>query len=286
MKQNKYIRMSEKLSEKYGLPISVKELSEPNGEKNIDLVPDELHPNDGFSIRMKLGWRSIDSFLIIGRFAGPLIENFGNASDGMKQNFCLLTKRIVDDGAQITFKINDYPCSVSNHDSWPKDQWTRIELTLSKSPLVYDENNQEDVELLISNWGGRLLGCVLCLSPLEEIKVESEDLYSEGLPEGAKTTVTVNRFERSRFNRTTCIDYYGSRCKACGLDFEKHYGSIGTGFIHVHHIVPISKLGPDYRINPITDLVPVCPNCHYMLHRSDPPMLVEELAKLIENSKK
>ena len=42
------------------------------------------------------------------------------------------------------------------------------------------------------------------------------------------------------------------------------YGEIGEGFIHVHHIIPVSRLviEKDYKINPIEDLIPVCPNCH------------------------
>ena len=33
----------------------------------------------------------------------------------------------------------------------------------------------------------------------------------------------------------------------------------------------------EYRLNPETDLVPVCPNCHAMLHTSEPPLSVDEL---------
>ena len=51
------------------------------------------------------------------------------------------------------------------------------------------------------------------------------------------------------------------------MDFENMYGELGKGFIHVHHIVPISMIGKEYKIDPIKDLVPVCPNCHAMLHR-------------------
>ncbi|MBQ7426534.1 MAG: HNH endonuclease [Prevotella sp.] len=65
------------------------------------------------------------------------------------------------------------------------------------------------------------------------------------------------------------------------MDFEEKYGEIGRGFIHVHHLIPISSIGEDYVIDPINHLVPVCPNCHNMLHRKDPPLTPEELKKLI-----
>ena len=49
------------------------------------------------------------------------------------------------------------------------------------------------------------------------------------------------------------------------------------GFIHIHHLIPLSGIKQDYRLNPETDLIPVCPNCHAMLHRRDPPFTPEEL---------
>ena len=66
------------------------------------------------------------------------------------------------------------------------------------------------------------------------------------------------------------------------------HGEIGKNFIHVHHLTPISTIGKEYELNVDTDLVPVCPNCHYMLHRKDPPYTIEELKdKLyeVENAK-
>ena len=73
-------------------------------------------------------------------------------------------------------------------------------------------------------------------------------------------------------------------CHICGFDFEKTYGAVGKRFIHVHHITPVSELGPDYRINPEKDLIPVCPNCHAMLHRRKPPYLPEELRSVINKT--
>jgi 5-methylcytosine-specific restriction protein A len=95
--------------------------------------------------------------------------------------------------------------------------------------------------------------------------------------EGAKTTVTINAYERSPKARAACIAHYGFKCAVCGFDFVEAYGSIGEGFIHVHHHVPIGRLGAEYRIDPIEDLIPVCPNCHAMLHRTEPALTIEQL---------
>ena len=111
---------------------------------------------------------------------------------------------------------------------------------------------------------------------------EAGVLFDAGhdLPEGAKTRVEVNRYERSRRAREECLLHHGYACRVCGLRFEERYGEIGQGFIHVHHTTPLAEVAgtPEYRLNPVSDLVPVCPNCHAMLHRiSDSTLTVEEL---------
>lgn len=83
--------------------------------------------------------------------------------------------------------------------------------------------------------------------------------------EGAKKSIYVNSYERNSKAREECIAYHGFNCKVCGINFEDEYGSIGVGFIHVHHIVPLSEIKKEYILNPQKDLIPVCPNCHAMI---------------------
>ena len=105
----------------------------------------------------------------------------------------------------------------------------------------------------------------------------------ESFFEGVKRQVTVNSYERDHKARLQCIKIHGTACSVCGIDFEKMYGELGKGFIHVHHIVPIHSIGQGYKVNPATDLVPVCPNCHAMLHRgmNGEARSIEELKSLI-----
>ena len=97
--------------------------------------------------------------------------------------------------------------------------------------------------------------------------------------EGTVMQVLINKFERNRETRQKCIEAHGCYCHVCGLDFAKKYGEIGKGFIHVHHLIPISTIREDYVVDPINDLIPVCPNCHAMLHRTGngTTLSVEEL---------
>ena len=77
--------------------------------------------------------------------------------------------------------------------------------------------------------------------------------------EGATLHVLVNRYERDPKARAKCIEHHGTRCAICKLDFETRYGEIGQGFIHVHHLRPLGRLESSYRLDPVKDLVPVCP---------------------------
>lgn len=110
-----------------------------------------------------------------------------------------------------------------------------------------------------------------------------EDCY-----EGAKSSMIVNKYERSSIARQKCVEKHGYQCKVCGMDFEKTYGIIGKDFIHVHHIVPISKIGKNYKIDYEKDLIPVCPNCHAMLHHGDDGRVlsIEELKDILKKNKK
>jgi len=99
--------------------------------------------------------------------------------------------------------------------------------------------------------------------------------------EGSRLRVEVNIYERSREARNKCVAHYGARCLVCDFDFEAAYGDIGKGFIHVHHLVPLSEITKSYIVDPIRDLWPVCPNCHAMIHRRIPAFSISELRKLI-----
>jgi predicted HNH restriction endonuclease len=66
------------------------------------------------------------------------------------------------------------------------------------------------------------------------------------------------------------------------FDFVDYYGDLGDGFIHVHHRRLIAECGGEYVVDPIADLIPVCPNCHAMLHRGTTPPSVEELSQIYD----
>ena len=116
---------------------------------------------------------------------------------------------------------------------------------------------------------------------VEDFVSPEEIAKSAELVEGGTKTISVNVYERNPKARRECIGHFGCICSVCGFDFEKKFGAIGKGFIHVHHLRDLASIGKSYIINPQEDLRPVCPNCHAMLHKSKPAYRIEELKELI-----
>lgn len=108
---------------------------------------------------------------------------------------------------------------------------------------------------------------------------------SQQFVEGAKRQVIVNAFERSDAARRACIDHWGERCSVCSMLFEEMYGELGAGFIHVHHLRPLAATRKQYKVDPVKDLRPVCPNCHAMLHQDSPPLSIDQLRESLSNSR-
>ncbi|MCY3022271.1 MAG: hypothetical protein NTW87_24940 [Planctomycetota bacterium] len=100
--------------------------------------------------------------------------------------------------------------------------------------------------------------------------------------EGSVQRILVNRYERDPRARQECIRHYGTTCFLCGFDFVAAYGEVMTGFIHVHHLNSLASVGADYQVNAVQDLRPVCPNCHAVLHRREPPYSLDEVRGFLQ----
>lgn len=119
--------------------------------------------------------------------------------------------------------------------------------------------------------------------PREYLPKDSFDVHPEEIlepsryKEGSTKEVSVNVYERSAPARRACVAHYGFNCSVCNMSFYEFYGDIGTEFIHVHHLKSLASVDDEYDVDPITDLRPVCPNCHAMLHRQNPPLAIDDL---------
>jgi 5-methylcytosine-specific restriction protein A len=108
-------------------------------------------------------------------------------------------------------------------------------------------------------------------------QVPSTDSYREG----AATQVLVNGYERNEQARRACIEHFGAVCQVCRFDFSQFYGPMGRGVIHVHHLAQLAHRDGEYEVDPIRDLIPVCPNCHAMIHLTREPLAIEVLQALV-----
>ncbi len=116
-----------------------------------------------------------------------------------------------------------------------------------------------------------------------EIKLDDDaGLSFETKTEGQKQFVYTTKYERDPTLRKDAIIIHGTICYVCAMDMGKMYGELGNGFIHIHHKRPISLGGGPVKVDPKTDLVPLCPNCHSIVHRKKGVVLdVDELRKMI-----
>ena len=115
--------------------------------------------------------------------------------------------------------------------------------------------------------------------------VTKSDLDSnlKELHEGAPITVELTKYERNKEARLLCIKHYGAKCAICGFDFGKIYGDAFEGMIEVHHKIPLYEIKEDYIVDPINDLIPVCPNCHSAIHsKKNGFYTVEELKQKLK----
>lgn len=69
---------------------------------------------------------------------------------------------------------------------------------------------------------------------------------------------------RSAWLRDECLRIKGSKCEICGFDAANIYGEEFAEKIHIHHLNPISQ--NEKHETTLNDLIPVCPNCHMILH--------------------
>ena len=111
--------------------------------------------------------------------------------------------------------------------------------------------------------------------------ISASETYTEGRP----LTKESLAWERDPRARRRCIAIHGTACAVCGFDFGKTYGPEFAGKIEVHHLHPLSEIREEHETDPVRDLVPVCPNCHRMLHSSPDGGVfsIEELKSLMKN---
>lgn len=274
-------RLAEMLTARFRLALTPEVRRVADSEIACVRAEDVPVPN-GFAVQVTAGWRSVDAEFAPDKFAGDLIRSMGVADEAARQAFARVAHAFASTGARVSLRINQ--TAVTDFSVLPAAPWIGFELKVHRMSAAGTEG-PDALQLEAADVAAICLALVLALLPLEEEDTVTPALFELGLPEAAKTRVEVNRYERNPVNRAACIAIYGSICGACDLDFGRTYGSLGEGYIEVHHVVPVSKMTAGYVVDPARDLVPLCANCHAMVHRRDPPVPLDELRSLLGRGK-
>jgi 5-methylcytosine-specific restriction protein A len=259
---------ADRLAARFGVRLT-SEMTGLDSDLGLSLRVEDIEAPNGFRISIKRGWRSIDATFVPDTFASGLMKTLCDDNSERRNEFSSIFMAFTESGTKCVVRIDEKTADSKN---LPTGKWTKFELNCSKLSDKSDE--QRDSEEV----AGACLALLLSLLPIAD---DENSPLGQGLPEGALTRVAVNRYERRPANRAAAIAAHGALCKACGFDFAKFYGVLGEGFIEVHHRTPVSGLGENVVIDPVRDLVPLCSNCHQMVHREDPPIPVEKLRELL-----
>lgn len=161
-------------------------------------------------------------------------------------------------------------------------------------PYVYESGQAE-----IMGYGHQRTACLTDLNP-DDLWVKSGSAVANGqnirwtlagcaepptakdaiYKEGRRFSVVSTVIERNPIARQKCIDHFGCKCYVCKFEFKRTYGELGGNYIHVHHKTDIATRDGEHDVDPVRDLVPLCPNCHAMVHQKMPSIPVEELAAM------
>ncbi len=165
------------------------------------------------------------------------------------------------------------------------------------SEIEEDYGSIEELIREILQYEGEGLPAGLQLGPSQSEKIAKESLQVDDIAHGTVDEETVPdsegrmriglhaSYERSPKNRERAIEIHGTVCEVCEFDFDEVYGhEYADGYIQIHHLKPLSK--HEGKVDPETDLVPLCANCHAMAHRKrDTLTSIEELKARIEKAK-
>ncbi|THD70426.1 MAG: hypothetical protein E7813_08345 [Bradyrhizobium sp.] len=201
----------------------------------------------------------------------------------------------------ITFSKEPYTnapdCDTCNFDTqnvarlYPRlsnahEEAIRVAALSRRHTSTIKDHSQELVEFLSKTLGRRLPQPGYIEKISEPRFLQKKHLTVNDFEEGRVIQVLANRYERNPAARMRCIEYYGTNCFVCGLSLVDQYGPEISGLIHVHHLNPISKIGRRSSVDPIRDLRPVCPNCHAVIHWTEPHQSVKQVKEKLRKAAK
>ncbi len=204
------------------------------------------------------------------KYGVSFVDTISSSTKEQRKVFCNYWEKLTVLNSKMEITLNDRLITPEEFCNF-NEPWKKIRIRFTKIPF-YNEETQNRNEKLIDYIE---LVCAMVLSLCV--------ISYTGEVEGNLKLVVSRQYERNPINRKLCLMLKGYRCSVCGFDFEKFYGPLGKNYIEVHHLIPVSTMGDNYQVDPVNDLVPLCSNCHSMVHRKSPPYSVEELINIIKS---
>jgi len=259
-----------------GLSISLEKLKN-DSQYDFSLRVTALDKPSGLRLKISEGLLSWEIILELDHFAGDLLRLFQSTFLSRKTDVMSVRNASYKYPVKFDFKVNGQ--NIEEFDN--PGAWNELIFKLQVRYPTEENKFKAFKELLL------IAFCSILPLFTEDSTRENEDMVlvidENWEEEGALSRIMSNKYERSKLNRSLCLAYFGFECQGCGILMEAKYGPLGKEVIHVHHLVPVSKMNEIKILNPTKDLIPLCPNCHVIVHRSEPPISIEGLKTILTN---
>lgn len=234
----------------------------------------DLSRSEGPSVIVgPVGLRRHSVKLFFGSFSGQILAQIARADSEEQQLSRALLSSISDDVSVVfPHRMNSKNWHVSGSNFKITAERRGIEKPLSDGAL---ERTCRDI-------------VVPLMAAMAELIGYDEVVRSDGgddLPafEGAEKKSVIIRRERNPRNRLLSLRLHGYVCQICQIDHRQIYGEAGA-VLEIHHLEPLSNIGMPRVYDPETDLLPLCPTCHRVVHSRRPvPWTPQEVREMMIN---
>jgi len=262
--------IAEIVSKRFRTPVSNKIKSATQVEFRLE----DLAKNEGFYLNLQKQWKRISCETILEPFSKPFLQGIESASAEAKESFISLFKAF-SRSHHFTLYIDSKEIKI--------DEFNKLRGTLGSfqirqeiKNIDFDDIQTEEVTQICAD----IIWRSFCLMMVFLHKQILENDIS--IKEGTEQNITSRDYERNPIYRDIVISLRGPICSCCDLRFEDKYGAYGRDFIEIHHVVPVSVLKGQNKFDPLTDLLPICSNCHSIIHRREVPYTISEIRKSLE----
>jgi len=240
-----------------------------NREK-VSFFFSDIPNTNTFYFDLTVGWQNFTIVARPGPYGGALLKAVRKRGAEDASVFARINSAITAQNARNEILVNGQLVDVTSVTAW-LGEWNMFQWTIESKLGQFSAKSSDEKVGVITETLLRCIGALVSLMPIQGVAGS----------EGAETVRTVVEYERDEGLRNDCISLYGYSCQVCRFDFEKFYGVSGKAYIEVHHLERLAdrKLS---MTNPITDLIPLCANCHRIAHRRTPPYKPDEIRAMIE----